>query len=115
MIKEYRAKWLEALRSGNYEQSRTTLQDDNGFCCLGVLIACHDHNTHGDYVPGTGKTFDEGEELSPAGKDYFGLKHDQATILMHMNDGTGQNIKGVSTPSKDHSFAEIADWIEMNL
>lgn len=29
-------KWIEALRSGNYRQTRGTLQDSNGYCCLGV-------------------------------------------------------------------------------
>jgi hypothetical protein len=31
--------WIEALRSGNYPQTKSTLQDEVGFCCLGV--ACH--------------------------------------------------------------------------
>ena len=29
--------WLEALRSGQYPQTRGTLQDAHGYCCLGVL------------------------------------------------------------------------------
>lgn len=28
--------WTAALRSGEYEQCRTTLKDKDGFCCLGV-------------------------------------------------------------------------------
>lgn len=34
--KEQVLKWLEALRSGKYKQTTGTLQDENGFCCLGV-------------------------------------------------------------------------------
>lgn len=38
MNKDVKAKWLEALRSGEYEQGRSYLRsDDNKFCCLGVL------------------------------------------------------------------------------
>lgn len=29
--------WIKALRSGEYKQTRKTLQDEYGYCCLGVL------------------------------------------------------------------------------
>ena len=37
---ELKAKWIEALRSGEYKQTTNTLCSSNGesFCCLGVLI-----------------------------------------------------------------------------
>jgi hypothetical protein len=28
--------WLAALRSGKYKQAKGTLQNENGYCCLGV-------------------------------------------------------------------------------
>lgn len=28
--------WLKALRSGNFKQTTGCLQDDSGYCCLGV-------------------------------------------------------------------------------
>lgn len=36
---EVKAAWLEALRSGEYKQTREMLESpvDGGFCCLGVL------------------------------------------------------------------------------
>ena len=38
MNSEIKAKWLQALRSGEYKQTRYTLRSCNGgFCCLGVL------------------------------------------------------------------------------
>ena len=37
MNPEIKAKWLAALRSGEYEQTRNTLRNCKGFCCLGVL------------------------------------------------------------------------------
>lgn len=30
-------KWVRALRSGKYKQTKKTLQNDYGMCCLGVL------------------------------------------------------------------------------
>ena len=29
-------QWITALRSGEYKQTKNTLQDENGYCCLGV-------------------------------------------------------------------------------
>jgi len=38
MNSEVKAKWLEALRGGEYKQTRYTLRScSGGFCCLGVL------------------------------------------------------------------------------
>jgi len=37
MIPEIKEKWINALRSGEYEQIRGALRREEGFCCLGVL------------------------------------------------------------------------------
>ena len=37
MNPEVKAQWVEALRSGEYEQGRNELQLNGRFCCLGVL------------------------------------------------------------------------------
>lgn len=37
MNPEVRTLWVEALRSGSYSQTHETLEDNRGFCCLGVL------------------------------------------------------------------------------
>lgn len=37
MNPEVKAKWLAALRSGEYEQTEGRLHDKVGYCCLGVL------------------------------------------------------------------------------
>ena len=34
--KRNRAKWVKALRSGEYRQAKSVLTDGRGFCCLGV-------------------------------------------------------------------------------
>ena len=53
-------KWIKALRSGKYKQTVGSLQDENGFCCLGiackVLSPRYDKNTRGylsGYLPNT--------------------------------------------------------------
>lgn len=37
MNSEVKNKWIAALRSGNYSQTRQVLRDCQGYCCLGVL------------------------------------------------------------------------------
>ena len=37
MKKELKERWVAALRSGDYVQSQGCLQDEYGWCCLGVL------------------------------------------------------------------------------
>ena len=42
MKTEIRDLWVEALRSGEYEQGRSALRPEKGrFCCLGVLCDLH--------------------------------------------------------------------------
>lgn len=37
MNQEAKKPWLAALRSGKYRQTTESLNDENGYCCLGVL------------------------------------------------------------------------------
>lgn len=37
MNSEVKAKWIAALCSGKYSQTREVLRDCQGYCCLGVL------------------------------------------------------------------------------
>jgi hypothetical protein len=37
MNQEVKARWVAALRSGEYKQTKEYLQSEDGFCCLGVL------------------------------------------------------------------------------
>lgn len=34
-------KWVAALRSGEFKQTTGTLQNEDGYCCLGVLADLH--------------------------------------------------------------------------
>ena len=42
---EIKEKWVAALRSGEYKQTRGYLSNSNGFCCLGVLCDLHSKET----------------------------------------------------------------------
>jgi hypothetical protein len=97
MDAELKSRWVAALRSGEFKQTRGRLKMGNSYCCLGVLCAIH------------GQGFDED---SPAKKDWSGsydnllpITREEAHQLWIRNDGAeGQ---------REHSFSEIADFIEV--
>lgn len=100
-------KWTKALRSGKYKQTFSALQDENGFCCLGV--ACD------IFIPKKEKIInDEGllagafpsDQKVPAwlkdiNNDFLKVTEDNDYLLSDIND-TGR-----------YSFDEIADLIEL--
>lgn len=99
MKKEFKAKWIAALRSGEYKQTKGHLHDENGYCCLGVLCeVTQPEDWNGFHFDG----YPNGEEF----REFFGLNPREETVLIHMNDGFEQ-------PQKP--FSAIADWIEENL
>lgn len=92
-------KWVKALRSGKYEQARGCLKSNNAFCCLGVLA---------DLV---GVKFDKFDYPKLHGWDgnyntLLPIDEPTSVVLYEKNDGVGQH---------EHSFDEIADFIEANL
>ena len=44
MDKRTMQRWVKALRSGKYKQTHNVLQDNKGFCCLGVLCDLYKKN-----------------------------------------------------------------------
>ena len=106
MNAEIKARWLEALRSGKYQQGRYVLRTaDNTYCCLGVLCDLLDPSkwTKGDItIPGGYYWQYEGWGGSLPLMAKTGLGADTLNRLIKLNDvGTG--------------FEPIAQWIEENL
>jgi hypothetical protein len=97
---------LKALRSGEYKQTEETLQDKDGYCCLGVMCAVFEEET--------------GRKLhrSDTGHIYGGELDDQEGVqewvgLRHC-DGTSKNDSPLVTLNDydGYTFSEIADFIE---
>ena len=44
-MNENAEKWVAALRSGDYDQTKSFLRDDKGFCCLGVACDLYRKDT----------------------------------------------------------------------
>jgi hypothetical protein len=51
MNPEVKQKWIDALRSGEYEQGSEKLRSVSGYCCLGVLcdLYAQEHNTEWEF------------------------------------------------------------------
>jgi len=44
-------KWVEALESGEFEQTQVSLKDEDGYCCLGVACDIYRRETgDGEWV-----------------------------------------------------------------
>lgn len=115
MTPEFKAKWVEALRSGKYQQARRVLKDRNGaMCCLGVAADLIDSSQwNADVTPPGFQT--------PAG---FGWRGCEPANCMTISDAIGisifdaQNLAVRNDGSegyREHSFAEIADIIEREI
>lgn len=98
-----KTKWIEALRSGTYDQCTTVLRSGTGFCCLGVLaditgaewIDQDPEEYEYEYIARIGdNTYDQ---MPPEGLG--GLDMAAFDRLATMNDS-------------GKTFAEIADVIE---
>ena len=107
MTPELKAKWVEALRSGKYEQACSGLRAaENRFCCLGVL--CDVDGSGHWYLDFTSEYRYVSNGLSHGGylpseiREGAGIKKDTEIELAQMNDS-------------GYTFDEIANWIEQNL
>ena len=113
---------INALRSGEYEQTTGALQDEKGFCCLGVIakevqIKTHKkeeiptYNLRGDDLRNFPKVFNYTNFLTPDGaftnskaifRKELEIKNCRARSLINLNDD--YNL----------TFLQIADFIEDN-
>lgn len=96
MNKRLKAKWLRALRSGEYAQGNGRLKDGKRYCCLGVLLAVKGGVEVGRY----------GLYGHLPAKHSCGLSDEIQETLAGMNDGR---------LGKPYSFTQIANFIEKNL
>jgi hypothetical protein len=113
--KHLKKDWIAALESGEFKQTKITLVNERGYCCLGVLCEIMPH-TEKEYEYGGNygiftNTFDEddyGYNLREEGLlrketlDLTGISEDEQEKLIRMND-TGR------------SFKEIAQYIRKKL
>lgn len=117
MNPEFKVKWLEALRSGKYEQGQVNLRSkQDKFCCLGV--ACDLEAKDGLLVEiDNGETFGYWSYRDASDEDAY---RSSALLPSETTERTGisdevANLLTVMNDTKLMTFNEIADWIEENL
>lgn len=118
----FKAKWLEALRSGEYKQVKENLHTKKGFCCLGVACHLYDPNQWQEYkaVDVNGGKYTAYQTVSgsldlPHRED---LPPEIYDALIQRFPGAFENVMRTIAQMNDdgeHSFADIADWIEEHL
>ena len=116
MQKTMKKKWVKALRSGEYQQTRGALCNRNSrkkpsYCCLGVLcdvtgLGKWSKLRGEDFVafyfidPKTGKEEEAVTSTPISLDDKYNIERNEIINLIHMNDDKGC------------SFEEIAAFIE---
>lgn len=138
MDAQLKAKWVEALRSGEFKQGQGKLHNpkEDSYCCLGVLCKLsgavwgeHSETIEEEYDDGSEtitRKYDhvplmdgqslasaDDEELSEDACWKFGIK-DQSELIS-MNDGERREYPSHPEYKAPKSFSEIADYIEANL
>lgn len=112
MKRSERDAWLEALRSGKYNQTKGHLKRRDSYCCLGVL--CDLDGVHWVPRPGHPQLFEffEGTPYSEQPIAWYGTISNERARKAGIADFTAHLI---SMNDAGSSFAQIADWIESNV
>ena len=96
----FKAKWVAALRSGEFKQHRGSFTDGQAFCCLGVAaVLCGVSPVH-------------------MNGGCFTVTSPQTNRYKLETDATAGHRLAARNDGHDyppHSFAEMADYIEKNL
>jgi hypothetical protein len=111
-------KWIEALRSGEYEQGKAALNHMNKrFCCLGVLGDLYAKETGEQWSNAGGGEYALNEEayfLPPSVVKWAGLEDDNPA-LPKLPRGFPKTCRLAALNDNGESFSRIADLIEKYL
>jgi len=144
MNNSIKEKWVEALRSGDYEQGEGALRQEpsrgsNKYCCLGVLCDVVEEEVEGGWREWSDATYQfaaystDGQSYESAREnksaeflprfvqEHAGLDSGEPNVLV--TDASGERKLTASLTAlndgldkfNQHSFDEIADVIERSL
>lgn len=94
LSQDERRAWIEALRSGKYIQTKDTLRDKTGHCCLGVLCDLKDLWTL--LLQKYGRN-----QIGELAHAELGLTWEFARQLVQLNDG-GATFEEIAQVIEDH-------------
>lgn len=103
-------KWIKALRSGKYKKTTGTLEDEYGFCCLGVACKVLNKSNilYDGFIEGT-LPFDQ-----PNSPKWLKKINDNFQNITSLNRDLHQSIYNLTdlNDTEEMSFDEIADVLE---
>ena len=123
MNSKVKEAWVDALRSGKYEQGSERLRSVSGFCCLGVLcdIYAKEHDVEWDFR-GNEETnlqpmdywyFDDQSEFLPESvMDWAELKTNNPSLRVDDEEYVGE-VSHLNDAG--YTFTTIADLIQAQL
>ena len=103
--KQYKEKWVNALRSGNFQQEDGQLYNCGAFCALGVALhVCN------------GISLDNLEELNqPSDLEPYLTDTEYRAIPREIRKGDLQDYVIGLNDNEGYTFDMIADYIEENV
>lgn len=113
-----KAKWIEALRSGEYKQGYGALRDDDDtFCCLGVLCDVIDPDLWNE------DTTPLSSDLGVANSSRRIYLHEFGDVTLYQREintlfaGDNDIVDGLvqMNDKLQMPFNELASWIETNV
>jgi hypothetical protein len=117
MKESIKKKWLQALRSGKYKQTAASLQDGDGFCCLGVLCDLYAKETktaswqYGEN--GSIVVFNTGSVCGPYRGRYEAYPPTAVYTWAGLHHSTAKRLAAIN--DKSCSFDPSAHYIEKRL
>ena len=127
MNTEVKQKWIDALRSGKYEQGSEKLRSAQGYCCLGVLCDLYskeqsvewDFRGDNDYLQPTDYWYfeDQSEFLPDSVRDWAGLPVGNPNVRVDVTaeddeDDWFYNDEIANLNDSGYTFNELSKLIE---
>lgn len=106
-------KWVAALRSGKYQQTKDQLQNEYGYCCLGVACDLFISRKH------QARTIDRRFILGTLPSDQFHSPKWLKIVSDYFSTLTGASLAGLNDDGyfdeklAPFTFDEIADLLEL--
>ena len=115
MNSEIKEKWLNALRSEEYQQTQGNLKTDDGYCCLGVLCDIYSQEMNVPWERDYSRSYyymqGEGEVLPYRVQQWAGLEN----ICPEVIDEYYVNQSLVTLNDNGMDFLTISNLIEKYL
>jgi hypothetical protein len=113
-------KWVTALRSGEYKQTKDCLHDSRGMCCLGVLCDLYskEHPVLGEWNVLADDThcrfemLDNYEVLPEDVQEWANMKSFDGSYTAGGYDGTPYTESLAALNDKGYTFNDLANIIE---